>query len=222
MEAKIFYGAGGYAIQNFSRWLEKIGEPVCFADIDSKKHDKLFSLGSKDSSEGYPIYSLADAITKYPDYIIYVTAQPGNLQSITNYLLEQSIPKERIRYCEEVVYRRGCRQLSGEMVVSKYGITACCTPYSKLISYNEKMPTEQSVRSAIGDFRLWLKDTLERMKTDVPTDCDGCSLLKWDYWPRDVEIRWLSAGAGFANTTCNSAVFTVISQIRLFLEAIKF
>ncbi|GHV55590.1 hypothetical protein FACS1894216_18330 [Synergistales bacterium] len=206
MTNKIFYGAGDNARKNLARWIKEIGEPVCFADMDSRKRGKYFSdsPGLETSrGGGYEVTSLADAIDKYPDYELWLTLAPVNLLNATEQLIERGIPKERIHYCEDVEYRRGCYYLGEYIVVWDCGIGPCCTQYNKLTPYTDKVHSEESVRYCIGEFRQWLNKTLALMSTDSATDCDSCSLLKWGYYLKNPKIKWLSAGAGFANTICN-------------------
>jgi hypothetical protein len=44
MNPIIFYGAGKYAMVNFSRWIKKGIRPVCFVDQDESKHFKKIDL----------------------------------------------------------------------------------------------------------------------------------------------------------------------------------
>ena len=203
---KIFYGAGGTATQNLSRWIDNIGEPTCFVDIDNNKHGKTITanLSSNKREVRYNIYSLTEAISKYPDYVLYISISPdsGTLLSVTEYLLGQGIPKERIRYCEDVVYRRGCSLLGQFILATPEGISPCCTPYGKLISYSEKIHDEQDLRAVIYEYNSWLRKTLEMMHSDAPTDCDACSMLEWNYWPKDPKVNHLT-GQSFANAVCN-------------------
>jgi pyruvate-formate lyase-activating enzyme len=206
MTSKIFYGAGANAARNLSRFIEKVGEPVCFVDADRRKWGECFldiGQSSENSSKGYVIYSLSDAIDKFPDYELWLTPAPENLLSVSEQLKEQGIPADRIRYCEDVEYRRGCRHLGELIVVGAAGIQPCCTPYHRLIAFSTDVHTEESVKSCVEEFRQWLNQTIGLMRSDAPTDCDGCALLKWGYWPIAPKIKWLNAGAGFADTICN-------------------
>ncbi|GHS96333.1 hypothetical protein AGMMS50276_14540 [Synergistales bacterium] len=203
---KIFYGAGDNARKNLARWIKEIGEPVCFADMDSRKWGKYFSVSSEleiSLGGGYEVTSLTDAINEYPDYELWLTLAPVNLSSATEQLIERGVPKERIHYCEDVEYRRGCRLLGEYIALSDNSIKPCCTQYGKVIPYNDKVHSEESVRHCIGEFRQWLNKTLALMRTDAETDCDNCSLLKLGYYPKNPKIKWLNAGSGFANTICN-------------------
>lgn len=206
MTNKIFYGAGDNARKNLARWIKEIGEPVCFADMDSRKRGKCFSdsPGLETSrGGGYEVTSLADAIDRYPDYELWLTLAPVNLLSATEQLIERGVPKERIRYCEDVEYRRGCRLLGEYIFLTVDSIKPCCTQYGKVIPYADKVHSEESVRHCIGEFRQWLNKTLALMRTDAETDCDNCSLLKWGYYSKTSSIKLLNAGSGFANTICN-------------------
>ncbi|GHV53407.1 hypothetical protein FACS1894216_11340 [Synergistales bacterium] len=204
MSNKIFYGAGENARLNLRQWIKETGEPVCFADKDSRKWGKHFSdsLQMGNSVEGYEIISLIDAINKYPDYELYLTLANTNLLSVTEQLIGEGIPKERIHYFEDVEYRRGCDIFGEYIYLSSFRIATCCAPYNKSIPYTDVVHSEDSVRRCIREFRQWINTTLELMRTDSPTDCDGCATLKWGYYPKNPKIKQVNV-AGFANTTCN-------------------
>lgn len=94
MASIIFYGVGQNAKEKFKRWKEDGLEPVCFADADLNKHHTFF--------EGIEVFSLFEAINKYPDYEIYCTQHASNLSAVCNYLRGIGIPDEKIKTCEMI------------------------------------------------------------------------------------------------------------------------
>ena len=174
MASTIFYGAGDNATTNLSRFIEKAGEPVCFVDADIRKHYTSFNYG-----EGrVDILPLNVTVEKFPDYELWLTQIPESLLKITEYLIEQGIPKERIHYLEEVEYRLGCRNLGKLIVINYYGIRPCCYPKGKFVCSDDKVFTPQNLPVYLEKFKQWLNNTLQKLREGDPTDCDGCSELK--------------------------------------------
>lgn len=193
----IYYGAGENASINFDKFIKKTSEPSCFVDADTCKHYTEFNQGK------YIILPLNIAINKYPDYELWLTPTLDKLSSITKYLLDLGIPKEKIKYFQDVEYRYGCAHLGKLLVVHTDGIRPCCNVKGKFIKYDEKILTEQSLPRYILKYNQWLDDTLNRLRVGKPTDCDGCSELLLEMWPKKPKIEWLNAGARFADTLCN-------------------
>ena len=103
-----------------------------------------------------------------------------------------------------IEYRRGCGSLGELIVFSASHITPCCvSAYGKRIEYEDKILTVSIVRRCIQEFRSWVSKTIELLCTDKPTDCDGCTLLKWGYYPKNPEIKRIVVGGGFVDTVCN-------------------
>jgi pyruvate-formate lyase-activating enzyme len=206
MANKIYYGAGSNARKHIKQWAREIGEPICFVDADNRKWGTQFPNGADPDCDGggYRITSLYDAISGHPDYELWLTSGPENLNAVVDYLIERGVPQERIHCCEDVEYRRGCRFLGQYIVICEAAIQPCCSPaYAKKIEYSDTIHTEETVNQCIDRFQIWSQDTLALLRTDAKTDCDECSALQWGYYPRTPKIRFVNAGAGFANTTCN-------------------
>jgi len=95
----LFYGAGEHAKKNMDLWLRRGLEPVCFVDIDKTKHYKKFD-------EKYDILPLAEAIQKYPDYLMCVALGIYNYDAGYNYLIEFGISSERIVNADEFSFQK--------------------------------------------------------------------------------------------------------------------
>lgn len=92
MASIIFYGAGQNAREKIEYWIEQGLEPVCFVDGDIKKQHTYF--------DKWEILPLFEALTRYPDYILYCTQIASSLGEVRNYLVKLGIPEERIKACE--------------------------------------------------------------------------------------------------------------------------
>lgn len=90
----IFFGTGRNARENFDKWIGQGLSPVCFADGHAKNHYKAFG--------GLEVLPLLEAIRRYPDYVLYCTQHPMNLGEIYSFLLGVGIPRERIKFLEDI------------------------------------------------------------------------------------------------------------------------
>jgi hypothetical protein len=91
----IYYGAGKYAQQNFTHWLNT--PPDCFVDADERIHYKKFITITGEVTK-YDILPLNEAVVRYPNYMIYITTALKNYKPIKKALIEQGIPRKRIKY----------------------------------------------------------------------------------------------------------------------------
>jgi hypothetical protein len=107
----IMYGAGNYAGDQLSRW-ERIGlVPVCFADGNPSLWGTEFPR-RKTQSQKYEVLSLSDALKKYPNPDIYITAFYENANEVAKFLVEEKgIPQSSIFIPDDVEFRGGCVEL---------------------------------------------------------------------------------------------------------------
>jgi len=93
----IFYGAGDYAVKKLEEWLLKKLVPVCFADEDESKHYKKIKPFVPLQNE-FEIFSLSEALAKYPDSDVYITLDPMTkaYQTVYDYIAKNGVPLERI------------------------------------------------------------------------------------------------------------------------------
>jgi hypothetical protein len=205
MTSKVFYGAGQNAADKLTEFIEKQGEPVCFVDKDKEKIGRKFprDITGKPSERGYDILSLDDALSKYPGCQIYLTLIPHNLLAVTDQLVEQGFPKERIHYLEDVEYRPGCEYLGTKLMVNNREIRPCCYPKDVGITFTSEPMTEKTLRRDIETFSVWIDETLEKLRGGEKTDCDGCQRLRMDIWRQNPDIEIVTAGIRFAKARCN-------------------
>jgi FkbM family methyltransferase len=116
--SKIIYGAGVFALGNLSKWMADGIRPVCFADADETKQGKSFpaayldnfdELGDFGITEEFEILSLATAVERYPDYVIYLGVLPASYEDVTQFLIQRGIAPDRIKlppaYVSEPAYK---------------------------------------------------------------------------------------------------------------------
>ena len=89
MNSIIFYGAGRNAEANYDRWINSGLIPVCFADSDKEKHNRIFM--------GHEVLPLEEAIYLHPNYTLYCTQVAHNFVRIKDYLLQKGIPENRVK-----------------------------------------------------------------------------------------------------------------------------
>lgn len=194
----IFYGAGQNAIRNLKKWEMEGLVPVCFVDSDIEKHNTCFC------DTQYKILPLLEAISKYPDFCLYITLVPSNVNTIVSMLRGLGVPKERIFYCENVEYRRGCDYINRFLQITispdKLYFRSCCyqsKPY--LYTGNERGGIKDSYLSFV-EYRY---DLIRKLKDNIPCECDGCVALRWDYWQKEININTLTMDGGFKGERCN-------------------
>jgi len=113
----IFYGAGAYASRNIDRWIKEGFKPLCFADKDNMKHGKYWSEIN--------VVSLEHAISRYPNYALYLTLDPKHLYEVTITLRNSGIPQERIKYMDGLEWGLDCVSLDMIFLYGSY-IAFCC------------------------------------------------------------------------------------------------
>ena len=105
----IFYGASRYAELNLETWVSRGIVPVCFADADNSKHFQKISPYMPEQRE-FTIYSLREALEKYPGSDVYITVDPETeaYNKIHQYIAENGVPPERIGPVPETTNERQC------------------------------------------------------------------------------------------------------------------
>jgi hypothetical protein len=98
MASVIYYGVGQHMRENYQNFVKITGIPVCFCDKNVSLHHT--SIKCEDENI-FDILPIIEAISKYPDYEIWLTQHPMNLSEVMNFLLSIGIPNERIRLFSE-------------------------------------------------------------------------------------------------------------------------
>lgn len=131
----IMYGAGFEAKKRLEEWEAASLIPSCFADSDPGKQH-LFIQGKK---EFYEILPLHEAISRYPDYLLFITLLSESQESCRDYLLRQGISADIIRMADNVVYRRGCKFVDYNVQCSD-GFKPCCNPrWTQTVAYSDNL-----------------------------------------------------------------------------------
>lgn len=195
----IFYGAGKNAKKHLAEWIEQGYEPVCFVDADVSKQHTLFP-GSP-----YEILPLIEAITRYPEYELYLTLNGLNLlEEVRKSLLVLNIPENRIKVFTNTHLRRGCHALDNGIVVNAWSIASCCEVYFRTEQkYSDAIHTHDSIVEAVSNWLNWREKTRKQLILGESSDCDGCPNLKYDAFEESPKITNINAGPGFLGSVCN-------------------
>ena len=202
-EQIIFYGAGRNAKANLQNW-EAMGlKPVCFADADESKHYTLFP-GTE-----YEILPLSEAISKYQDFVVYLTLVPEFILNVRSSLIESGVPEERIRTCENVEYRLGCYYLVASNlrinVCSQPAISfsVCCFPNSKGIMKHIRYEDKHKLREEFIKFEADIQTLINKHMNSQPSACDGCINFVRDFHYNERRVKNLTLLGGFRGERCN-------------------
>jgi len=195
MTVQIFYGAGKNAYENFEQWLKDGYSPVCIIDRDANKQNTFFCVGEK----SLEILSLEEALKRYPECEIYITLMRQNLKEVTEYLLEQGIAKNRIKYFEAVEYRLGCPYL-GKMYLTDNTIRSCCVPGYFSVS----TALGDSIEESYKRYMEFTGDILHHFKENDAYRCQGCRHLKMDIYEITPQVDSINISSKDNADYCNA------------------
>lgn len=190
MKPTIFYGAGKFAEENIHIWAKDGLTPVCFADADRKKHGKAL--------ENVSIFSLKEALSRYPAADIYVTVGVDALGRVTNYLSKEwQIPTERIKYPYPVESRLGCKLIGTRIQFFGESYSTCCSPKGGFLKYTD------SFEENMEGYERFCSVLLSKLRLEEKTDCDGCAQLRYDIWPVKPRLEVIGFDTAFEEDRCN-------------------
>lgn len=147
MTTVIFYGAGQNAREKFKYWKNSGVEPVCFADLDIRKHYTIF--------EGLEVLPLFEAIKRYPDYEIYCTQALSNVDAVYNFLLGMGISGNKIKICEKLFVEE--KNVKGD-ILNKI--------YERLMDEESKIWFDGRLAYAMTGDKFYFYDALYKVQGD--------------------------------------------------------
>jgi uncharacterized radical SAM superfamily Fe-S cluster-containing enzyme len=191
----IFYGAGKYAMANFSRWVEKGIAPVCFVDQDKNKHYKKIELPG---GGGISIYSLDYALSEWPDSEIYLTVGLDLLGKTTKLLSKiNNIGLDRIKYPDPVEWRMGCKFIGTRIQFFGDKFGTCCAGSSKVLLYSENYDMN------LQKYRQYCNNLLADLRLGKKTSCEKCAQLRYDLWLVEPRLEVVGFDTAFDEDRCN-------------------
>jgi pyruvate-formate lyase-activating enzyme len=187
----IFYGAGKFAQKNEARIFDTIGaKPVLYADKSDAKHGTQFI--------GVKVCSLAEAIAKYPDYLLVLTVSVEWLETIVDDILASGIPAERIKYPYKLDYRKCCYDFGSNMYMHLRDLYLCVVDKVKITPIHDKTPAQ--LTEIYNDFT---KKQLDLFRSGQENVCTHCSYASNGYWLAEPYVRWVVIASGFIGDKCN-------------------
>ena len=173
----ILYGAGENARKNLIKWEGHGLIPVCFVDSNLEKHHSYFE------DTAYEILPLLEAITRYPNYILYCTQIKDNLRSVFTYLTGLGIPASRIRYAEMLNNMHWhCKYLDNNYFVIDVNPDKQCMQYSYCCAPERKLffCDKDSIDSMYNKNLDYIADLRNNIASGALSDCYGCQHLVED------------------------------------------
>jgi pyruvate-formate lyase-activating enzyme len=171
----IFYGAGNYASAVLSVFIANGIVPICFADRDEKKHGRIFC-------GDFFVYSLGDAMQKFPSAYVLVLLDPDKSEKVIDDLISSgSVSKEKLLNLRfEKFY--SCSELQNNLIISSEKILFCCLsnlPSSKLPSVN----FDNDDYTEIADNATALRqEIINDIKNGGGKYCPGCKNIRENHW----------------------------------------
>lgn len=189
----IFYGAGPYLAKNLKRLRNEGYVPACVCDIDQTKHHRAFcGLGE------LQVLPLNEALEQHPELPIYVTVDHTALGNVLHYLTaECNIQAERIVNHVPIEYRKGCAELETSIKFRTKRIFIRC--------YWRRPGIERgdNIGQDIQRFDKWRNDTVEAIRLNRPSPCDGCEFLKMGWYPVNRQLTSLQVSDSSEHSYCN-------------------
>lgn len=198
----VYYGAGKTLRDNIEHFVNETGMPVCFCDLDKLKHGTVLEI----CGEGREILSLDEVLSRYPDCEFYLTVADQHALMCFNYLVEQGVNPERIKLFGDRVIGLGCRNLSHYLYVQSWEVRVCAhPPHSKGFRFDKQVISENDVKEKLAELEVWRNRTMDLLRENKKTECDGCSALMYGVYPKKPRVTILGVGPNFAGgTRCNA------------------
>jgi wyosine [tRNA(Phe)-imidazoG37] synthetase (radical SAM superfamily) len=171
----IFYGAGNYASAVLSVYTSNGIIPVCFADRDENKHNRVFS-------GEFIIYSVKDAMLKFPEAYILVTVDPDKSENVIDTLISSgTVQKDRLLNLRFEKYL-SCAEVQNKIIISTARVIFCC--FSNLSHY--EVPGIDIVDddyNSIADRTIRLQsEVLDDLRNGGGKYCRGCKNIYENHW----------------------------------------
>jgi pyruvate-formate lyase-activating enzyme len=194
----VFYGVTRYAENNLGRWTSEGLVPLCFVDEDPNKRKAPF--------KGYNVFSLDDAIVKYPNFVLYLALSGKHrLREATSHLKKKKIPQNRIRYVDPYEWRIGCNFGRKPYIHGSWGGVSFqfCCEFDRKKSDFYVFPFAR-MEDALPVYEKKCRELNELYKSGEAGPCENCVCLEESVYPSDLEpIENITFGTGFEGDLCN-------------------
>jgi pyruvate-formate lyase-activating enzyme len=203
--AIIFYGGGNEAKLKLATWKAAGLVPVCFADADERKHYTKFNVETdgyfSEGGEGYDILPLNVAIERFPDYMLYLTLGHEKLKMVYDYLVEQGISEENIKFADDLYYGYGCHRVGHWVNIFERFISFCCLGPKFDIDPNA------DAEFVFNKIRKYTDDLVNDIRLEKEENCKECCYCKLGCYESKPKIQCVAfqsiPGLSYCNTKCS-------------------
>jgi pyruvate-formate lyase-activating enzyme len=106
--------------------------------------------------------------------------------------------------CEKEEYRKGCELLDSSLTIANIPdgleFRVCCYQPKP---YRYSGGNKHDIKSEWYKFQEYRTGLAEKLRNDMPNECDGCVLLKYGNWKIKPEISQLVMSGGYRCERCN-------------------
>ena len=199
----LFYGATNYAVNNINKHIEIAGEPVAII-----KDDRWDNYPDDMVCNKFPVISLEEAISKYPDADIWFTyREAGGVPSE----LAKIVDPNRIKFLEgDLEYRKGCESLGKIMAYSPESFAPCCAAIK-----GSSVATSGTVKERIKHWEKHVAKLIENIKEEKPCACLSCPRLRYGFYPKKPRLSSINFTSDHPGDVCNFRCIYCIPRLCL-------
>lgn len=184
----LMYGAGNNALNLYETtdpkalfFKEAFQSTVGFIDNNEKKHSELF-LGKK-------VYSLKDALDKYPDSRIFITLayERTKYNEIVDELMKNGVSEEHIINCRKTCdylehfivcgYHEGAFDGKVGSDVGMHSFKSCCSDYGK--NQVDNIIIGDNLEKSFDEFLELRRNLINKIANNEKCCCTGCPWISY-------------------------------------------
>lgn len=198
----IFFGVGYYAKTNMDGLIGRGFFPVCFMDNDSQKVGEGVGFEYDGQEHSVTTLPVRDALETYPESSILITTESDKWRQMTEELLEEGVPLDRILVPNSrFEYRRGCWDM-GHTILFRDTVNTCCMGGG----YWKKLETGMGsdFRSTLRRYGQLVSENIIKWRNGMPSVCDGCPNLRYGYWEKEPQIEVINFSSTRRGDFCNA------------------
>lgn len=201
MATIIWYGAGQNLRDYENEFVEETGYPFAICDADKGKQGTQYVFGGGKTVD---VIAIEKALRDFPDAEIWLTLAENHLEQVRQHLLcEKGIREERIHFFGGIEYRLGCSELHNACYIRGGSVRTCCVEhFHKEFYYKNETVSESDVIEKLDEMEKWRLDTIEKLRKNEKTSCDGCQNLKYGFFQKKPMVDYVVVLAGAKGCNC--------------------
>lgn len=201
MATIVWYGAGQNLRDHEKEFVEETGYPSAICDADKEKQGTQYAF---EGGKTVDIISIEKAMCDFPDAEIWLTLAENHLEQVYQYLLcEKGIKKERIHFLGDIEYRLGCSELQNACYIAGNFVRTCCAQhFLKEFYYKNETVSESDVIEKLDEMEKWRLDTIEKLRGNKKTSCDGCQNLNYGLFQKKPMVNYIVVLADSNGCNC--------------------